>query len=96
MLPEMILRLRYHVVNGLKLVTGISGTGCLLLYLRSFQLPLQSLQRGGSFVCANHGLAVFAVADAHQNGDILESLLDKREITTELNCLVGCERAHIF
>jgi hypothetical protein len=40
-------------------------------------------------------LAVLAVADAHQNGDVLESLFDKREIMTEANCLLVCERAQI-
>jgi hypothetical protein len=65
-------------------------------HLHSFQLPFQPLQRGGSFVCPNHRLAVLAVGDAHQYCDVLKPLLHKREIMTELNCLLAGKRAHIF
>jgi hypothetical protein len=49
-----------------------------------------------SFFCPNYRLAVFAVADSHQNGDVLESLFGKREIMTELNCLIVGKRSDIF
>jgi hypothetical protein len=91
MMPEMILRPRCGDVNGLK-----SGARCLRPHICSFQRPFQSLQGCGGFVCPNHGLAILAVADAHQNGDVLEPLLDKREIMTELNCLIVGKRSDIF
>jgi hypothetical protein len=90
MLPDIILRLRCGVVNGPRLVIGTSRAGCLLPHLRSFQLPFQPLQCGSSFVRPNDGLAVLAIAHAHQNGDVLQALLDKREITAELNNLLVC------
>jgi hypothetical protein len=68
---------------------------CQRPHIGSFQCPFQSLQCGSSFVCPNHRLAFLAIGDAHQNGDVLESLLDKREIMTELNCLIVCEGAQI-
>jgi hypothetical protein len=76
MLPDMILRLHWRSVNGPRLVIGTSGTRCLLPHARSFQLPFQPLQCGGSFICPNHHMAVLAVADAHQNGDVLETFFD--------------------
>ncbi len=91
----MILRLRWRDVNGPKFVSGISGARCQRSHIRSFQRPFQSLQCGGGFVCPNHRLAVVAIANSHQNGDVLESLFDKREIMTELNCLVVGEEAQI-
>ncbi len=92
----MILRLRWRDVNGPKFVSGISGARCQRSHIRSFQRPFQSLQCGGGFVCPNHRLAVLAIADAHQNGDVLESFFHKREIMTELNGLVVSKRADIF
>ena len=75
--------------------TPLEGACCLSPHLHSFQLPFQPLQCGGSFICPNHRLAVLAVADAHQNGDVLKPLLHKREIMTELNRLLASKRAYI-
>jgi len=58
-------------------------------HFRSFQLPFQPLQCGSDFISPNHRLAFIAVGDAHQNGDVLESLFDKRQVTMQLNCLLG-------
>lgn len=68
----------------------------MLPQLGSLQLPLEPLQGGGSFVRSNNRLAVFAVADAHQNGDILKSLFDKRQVMTQLNCLLVGEGLQII
>ena len=54
--------------------------------------PFQSLQCGGSFVRPSNRLAFLAVANAHQNGDILKSLFDKREVMTEQNFLLRGKR----
>src|SRR5713226_6045504 len=69
---------------------------CLLLLLRSFQLPLEALQCGGSFVRSNGHLAVIAVAGAHQDGDVLESLFDKLQIISKLSLLLVCERVQMI
>ena len=37
-------------------------------------------------------MAFLAVANAHQNGDILKSLFDKREVMTEQNFLLRGKR----
>jgi len=40
-------------------------------------------------------LAFLAIANAHQNGNVLESLLDKCEVMTEQNFLLIGEGAQI-
>ena len=40
-------------------------------------------------------MASVAIANSHQIGDVLESLLDKHQVTTELNCLLGSEGLRI-
>ena len=64
---------------------------CLRLLLRSFQLPLESLQGGIDLIRSKSRLAVLAVAGAHQNSDVSESLFDEREIIAKLSLLLVCE-----
>src|SRR5215831_5223333 len=57
---------------------------------RSFQCPLQPLERAGSFAGANCRLAVIAIANTYQDGDVLESFLHKCQNLFELNGLSVC------
>ena len=67
----------------------------MFLLFRPFQLPLEALQFGGSLVSPNRCLTVVAIADAHQDGDVLEFFLDKGEVMTELRFLLARERMSI-
>src|SRR5215467_4764818 len=58
---------------------------------RSVQCPLQPLERAGSFAGANCRMAVVAITDTYQDGDVLESILHKCQHLFELNGLSVCE-----
>ena len=90
--PKVILRKKMSTDN--EISANSSSTALSLLpapQFRSVQCPLQPLERAGSFVGANCRLAVVAIADTYQDGDVLESILHKCQNLSELNGLSVCE-----